>query len=109
VQVVATLVSEIVLCVKEVNQKTRAAAYGLLVDLGQAMHEADPPSLPSLDTHMEGLDLKGKRAGSSRLPPVQAPLQCSIYRCFSLSSGGIHEKFPSHGLKGMQRQQQQPA
>ena len=58
-QVVATLVSEIVLCVKEVNQKTRAAAYGLLVDLGQAMHEADPPSLPSLDTHMGGLDLQG--------------------------------------------------
>ncbi|BDA46153.1 RRP12-like protein [Coccomyxa sp. Obi] len=64
-QVVATLVSEIVLCVKEVNQKTRAAAYGLLVDLGQAMHEADPPSLPSLDTHMGGLDLKGGSASGS--------------------------------------------
>lgn len=54
--------SEIVLCVKEVNQKTRAAAYGLLVELARAMHEADPPPLPSLDTHMEGLDLQGTLA-----------------------------------------------
>lgn len=57
VQVVATLVSEIVLCVKEVNQKTRAAAYGLLVELAHAMHESEPPPLPDLDEHMGSLDL----------------------------------------------------
>ena len=51
-QVVATLVSEIVLCVKEVNIKTRAAAYALLVGLAHAMHAADPlpdPTLPHAD------------------------------------------------------------
>lgn len=58
IQVVATLVSEIVLCTKEVNQKTRAAAYALLVGLGAAMHEAAPPPLPDLDARMGGLDLQ---------------------------------------------------
>ena len=59
-QVVAALVGEIVLCVKEVNQKTRAAAYGLLVDLGQAMQDAQPPPMPDLDAHMAGMELQGK-------------------------------------------------
>ena len=59
-QVVASLVGEIVLCVKEVNQKTRAAAYGLLVDLGQAMQDAQPPPMPDLDAHMAGMELQGE-------------------------------------------------
>ena len=80
-QVVATLVSEIALCVKEVNQKTRAAAYGLLVDLGQAMHEADPPSLPSLDTHMGGLDLKGVPAQRLPLPLLAAVCPGDMHFC----------------------------
>ena len=42
-QVVAGLISEIVLCIKEVNQKTRVAAYELLVELAQTMHERFPP------------------------------------------------------------------
>ena len=72
-QVVAALVGEIVLCVKEVNQKTRAAAYGLLVDLGQAMQEAHPPSLPDdLDAHMAGMELQSEHAHAwdalSRVP-----------------------------------------
>ncbi len=61
-QVVSRLVSEIVLCTKEVNQKTRAAAYALLVGLGQAMHEAAPPPPPvvhhDLDARMGGLGLQ---------------------------------------------------
>eukprot|EP00873_Tetraselmis_striata_P019446 jgi/Tetstr1/439710/TSEL_028129.t1 len=36
-QVVASLVSEIVMCTKEANKKTRAAAYDLLVEVGKAM------------------------------------------------------------------------
>ena len=59
-QVVASLVGEIVLCVKEVNQKTRAAAYALLVGLGQAMQDAQPPPIPDLDAHMAGMELKGE-------------------------------------------------
>lgn len=42
-QVVASMVSEIILCTKEVNKRTRAAAYDLLVQIGHAMHEAEPP------------------------------------------------------------------
>lgn len=38
------LVGEIVLCTKEVNKRTRVAAYELLVSLAWAMHEAHPPS-----------------------------------------------------------------
>lgn len=37
------LVSEIVLCTKEVNKRTRAAAYELLVGLARTMHQASPP------------------------------------------------------------------
>lgn len=44
-QVVAVMVSEIVLCCKEVNQKTREAAYLLLVRLAHSMHDAEPPQL----------------------------------------------------------------
>ena len=47
-QVVGSMVSEIILCVKEVNQKTRTAAYELLVSLAKAMHEQHPPPMPPL-------------------------------------------------------------
>lgn len=47
-QVVGSMVSEIILCVKEVNQKTRTAAYELLVSLAGAMHEQHPPPMPTL-------------------------------------------------------------
>lgn len=41
----ASLVGEIVLSCKEVNQKTRGAANDILVDVAHAMHDASPPSL----------------------------------------------------------------
>ncbi len=44
-QLMATLVGEIVLSCKEVNQKTRAAANDTLVDIAHAMHGAAPPSI----------------------------------------------------------------
>lgn len=66
-QVVASLVGEIVLCVKEVNQKTRAAAYALLVGLGQAMQDAQPPPMPDLDAHMAGMELKGEASDGCRV------------------------------------------
>ena len=50
------LVSEIVLCIKEVNKRTRIAAYELLVSLAKAMHNAEPPPLVmSLDDEMGAL------------------------------------------------------
>ncbi len=53
-QLVATLVAEIILCCKEVNTKTRAAAFELLVEIGHAMQAArSPPAmLPSADDAM---------------------------------------------------------
>lgn len=58
------MVSEIILCVKEVNQKTRTAAYELLVGLAGAMHEQHPPPMPLMgegqDADMDtGLPLHG--------------------------------------------------
>ena len=44
VQIISMLVAEIILCIKEVNHKTRVAAYELLVSLAKTMHENDPPS-----------------------------------------------------------------
>lgn len=52
--VVAEMVGEIILCLKEANKKTRAAAYELLVDLARAMQIADPPPhshIGCLDNH----------------------------------------------------------
>lgn len=46
--VVSALVTELVLCTKEVNAKTRAQAYALLVDVARALHAAHPPQ-PSMD------------------------------------------------------------
>lgn len=51
-QVVSTLVSEIILCVKEVNRRTRVAAFELLIGLAHAMDTTYPPPLPSIDAHM---------------------------------------------------------
>lgn len=42
-QVTSLLVGEIILCIKEVNKKTRIAAYELLVSLAHTMHETNPP------------------------------------------------------------------
>lgn len=39
------MVGEIILCVKEANKKTRVAAYQLLVEIGHALHEVQPPVL----------------------------------------------------------------
>ena len=62
------MVSEIILCVKEVNQKTRTAAYELLVSLAKAMHEQHPPPLPAPGQVMD-------MGGSSRCSsPVSALL-----------------------------------
>ena len=52
-QLVAQLVAEIILCCKEVNTKTRATAFELLVEVGHAMHAArPPPAMPPLDDAM---------------------------------------------------------
>ena len=52
-QLVAQLVAEIILCCKEVNTKTRATAFELLVEIGHAMHAArPPPTVPPLDESM---------------------------------------------------------
>lgn len=53
-QVVATLVGEIILCVKESNKKTRVAAYQLVVEIGHALHEAQPPVMLDDDEDMGG-------------------------------------------------------
>ena len=44
------MVSEIILCTKEVNKRTRAAAYDLLVQIGHAMHEEEPPGRAADDS-----------------------------------------------------------
>ena len=46
--VLTPLITEIILCVKEANKRTRAAAFDLLVDVATEMHEADPPPLLSM-------------------------------------------------------------
>ncbi|DBA66455.1 TPA: hypothetical protein ACH3X2_002431 [Trebouxia sp. C0005] len=76
-QVVGSMVSEIILCVKEVNQKTRTAAYELLVSLAKAMHEQHPPPLPALgqDMDMEASDSMHSRGG--------------LHTLFSMVLGGL--------------------
>lgn len=51
------MVSEIILCVKEVNQKTRTAAYELLVSLARAMHEQHPPPMGPMGGQDADMDM----------------------------------------------------
>lgn len=53
-QMVASMVSEVILCVKERNKATRAAAFELLVQIAHAMHEAQPPPPPGAEAMMDG-------------------------------------------------------
>ena len=80
VQVVSALVGEIVLCVKEVNQKTRAAAFELLVSLARAMHEADPPSVAPPD---------GDAAMGAQPPSPPPPLPSGACRSVHSSVCGL--------------------
>lgn len=75
------MVSEIILCVKEVNQKTRTAAYELLVSLAGAMHEQHPPPMPLMgegqDADMDtGLPLKFLSPAHCCIGCVHAWLLC---------------------------------
>lgn len=66
------MVSEIILCVKEVNQKTRTAAYELLVSLAGAMHEQHLPPMPLMG---EGQDADMDTGGC---PSMAAFVSCCI-------------------------------
>ena len=55
-QLVAQLVAEIILCCKEVNTKTRATAFELLVEVGHAMHAARPP--PAMPPHDDAMGMQ---------------------------------------------------
>ncbi|KAL3148459.1 hypothetical protein ABBQ38_013906 [Trebouxia sp. C0009 RCD-2024] len=78
-QVVGSMVSEIILCVKEVNQKTRTAAYELLVSLARAMHEQHPPPMALMgqdaDVEMGASDSMHSRGG--------------LHTLFSMVLGGL--------------------
>ncbi|KAK9864417.1 hypothetical protein WJX84_009705 [Apatococcus fuscideae] len=66
-QVVSTLVSEIILCVKEVNRRTRVAAFELLIGLAHAMDTTYPAPLPSLDASMEVAEPEGQKQGGLQM------------------------------------------
>lgn len=55
--VVAPMATEMILCLKESNKRTRTAAYDLLVAIARGLHDADPPasSSPGLKTSGGGL------------------------------------------------------
>lgn len=83
------MVSEIILCVKEVNQKTRSAAYELLVSLAHAMHQEHPPPfvLPGQDVEM-GKHLLHVTNSDARTPLVypQPPTTHAYWNRVSLPS-----------------------
>jgi ribosomal RNA-processing protein 12 len=51
--VITPMVTEIILCVKEANKRTRAAAFDLLIEVATAMHEAEPPTIDAIDDDEE--------------------------------------------------------
>lgn len=62
-QMVAGMVGEIILAVKERNKAARATAFELLVQIAHAMHEAEPPPpglLTGFDAPMEGARAAGR-------------------------------------------------
>jgi hypothetical protein len=70
-QVVGSLLSELILGVKEANKKTRAVAYQLLVEVAGRMHEAEPPST-DMDPEAPGeCAAVHRRSSERRYNPVQ--------------------------------------
>lgn len=56
-EIVTALIAELILCTKEVNQKTRTHAYELLVSIAHAMHEGLPPQF-TMDGNIGTLPLE---------------------------------------------------
>lgn len=77
-QVVASLVGEIILCVKESNKKTRVAAYGLLVEIGHALHEAQPPVMVQGEDNMGGERPKPPLHLPTCTPPTHQPCSARL-------------------------------
>lgn len=76
-QLMASLVVEVVLACKEVNQKTRSAANDVLVDIAHAMHDSAPPSLdPSASTTCDTVHLLGHTV--EPIPAVMAWSTCCL-------------------------------
>ncbi|KAL4855011.1 RRP12-like protein [Chlorella vulgaris] len=81
-QMVASMVSEIILCVKERNKQTRATAFELLVQIAHAMHEAEPPP-PGLDlwSYEEAMEGDGEEA--------QYRHRGGLHELFAMVLGGL--------------------
>ena len=67
-QLMASLVVEVVLACKEVNQKTRSAANDVLVDIAHAMHESAPPSLDPSASHTTCKHVQLQAPNSAAVP-----------------------------------------
>ncbi|KAG2487102.1 hypothetical protein HYH03_014215 [Edaphochlamys debaryana] len=78
-QVVAALVAEIVLCTKESNKKTRAAAYDLLVGLAHVMDEQDPGRVTGSDGEDDGDEMGEGSSGG----------QGGLFEFFSMVMAGL--------------------
>lgn len=61
--VITPMVTEIILCVKEANKRTRAAAFDLLIEVATAMHEAEPPTINVNDNDDEELAASASAQG----------------------------------------------
>ena len=69
-QLISSLVGEIINAIKEVNTKTRLAAYELLVEVAHAMDRSDA----------EGGRLLGRGPWGSRAPALCLPVRMAV-RC----------------------------
>lgn len=56
--IVTPLTTEIILCLKESNKRTRANAYDLFVDIAKALHEKDPPKISETNLEITGGGLR---------------------------------------------------
>ncbi|GFR52360.1 hypothetical protein Agub_g14918 [Astrephomene gubernaculifera] len=78
-QLVASLVADIVLCTKESNKKTRAAAYDLLVGLAHVMDEQEPGQLGGSEEEEEDMGQEKEAAGCKG----------GLYEFFSMVMAGL--------------------
>jgi hypothetical protein len=88
-QLMASLVVEVVLACKEVNQKTRSAANDVLVDIAHAMHESAPPSLDPSAPHStcKDVDLLDHTDTAEPFPAVMARSACCLCGVMECSPG----------------------
>mmetsp|Transcript_19672 Transcript_19672/g.54892 ORF Transcript_19672/g.54892 Transcript_19672/m.54892 type:complete len:1497 (+) Transcript_19672:183-4673(+) len=90
--IMATLVSELMLCCKESNMRARSSAYELLVQVAHALDDQDPPAGGAgSDSEEEGMDTGGDDQGGES---TRRAIGGGLHTFFSMVMAGLAGQTP---------------